>query len=123
MAQGWVAMLADGEVPADQARDSLRRLHAALERLTERTFDVELMAEVLLGRLALAPQLVSVSALAAELDDLDRIGGLGGTVEVVVDPALLRRLLRDLWQAAGTAPARTAGGWRSHRWPAGSSCG
>ena len=100
MAQGWVAMLADGDVPADQARDSLHRLHAALERLTERAFDVELMAELLLGRLALAPQLVSVAALAAELDDLDEIGGLGGAVDVVVDPALLRRVLRDLWHAA-----------------------
>ncbi len=104
MAQGWVAMLADGDVPADQARDSLHRLHAALDRLTERAFDVELLAEVLLGRLALAPQLVSVSQLAAELDDLDRIGGLGGAVEVVVDPALLRRVLRDLWQAAAAGP-------------------
>jgi signal transduction histidine kinase len=104
MAQGWVAMLADGDVPADQARDSMRRLHAALDRLTERAFDVELMAEVLLGRLALAPQLVPVSALAAELDDLDGIGGLGGAVEVVADPALLRRVLRDLWRAAATSP-------------------
>ncbi len=104
MAQGWVAMLADGEVPADQARDSLHRLHAALERLTERSFDVELMAELLLGRLALAPQLVSVSALAAELEDLGEIGGLGGAVEVVVDPALLRRVLRDLWHAAAASP-------------------
>jgi signal transduction histidine kinase len=104
MAQGWIAMLADGEVPADQARDSLQRLHAALDRLTERAFDVQLMAEVLLGRLALAPQLVTVAALAAELDDLDGIGGLGGAVEVVVDPALLRRVLRDLWHAAATSP-------------------
>jgi signal transduction histidine kinase len=97
-------MLADGEVPADQARDSLHRLHAALDRLTERAFDVELMAEVLRGRLALAPQLVSVSALAVELDDLDGIGGLGGAVELVVDPALLRRVLRDLWRAAAASP-------------------
>jgi len=104
MAQGWVAMLADGDVPADQARESLLRLHAAIERLTERAFDVELMAEVLLGRLALAPQLVSVAQLASELPDLDRIGGLGGAVEVVVDPALLRRVLRDLWRAAAASP-------------------
>ncbi len=104
MAEGWIAMLADGELPADQARDSLHRLHAALDRLAERAFDVQLMAEVLLGRLALAPQLVSVAALAAELDDLDEIGGLGGAVEVVVDPALLRRVLRDLWHAAATSP-------------------
>jgi signal transduction histidine kinase len=104
MAQGWVAMLADGEVPADQVRDSLHRLHAALARLTERAFDVQLMAELLLGRLALAPQLVSVAALTAELEDLDEVGGLGGSVEVVVDPALLRRLLRDLWHAAAASP-------------------
>jgi signal transduction histidine kinase len=104
MAQGWVAMLADGDVPAEQARDSLHRLHAVLDQLTQRSFDVELLAEVLLGRVALAPQLVSVSALAAELDDLDEIGGLGGAVEVVVDPALLRRVLRDLRQAAATSP-------------------
>jgi hypothetical protein len=105
MAQDWVAMLADGGVPPDQARDSLGRLHAALDGLAERTFDVELMAEVLLGRVALAPQLVPVSTLAAELGDLDGIGGLGGAVEVVVDPALLRRVLRDLWRVAGSSPA------------------
>ena len=104
MAHGWVAMLADGDLPADQARESLYRLHAALDRLAERAFDVELMAELLLGRLALAPQLVSVSSLAAELDDLPPIGGLGGAVEVVVDPALLRRVLRDLWHAAAVSP-------------------
>jgi len=115
MAQGWVAMLADGDVPVDQARDSLHRLHAALERLTERTFDVELMAELLLGRLALAPQLVPVSALAAELDDLDGIGGLGGAVEVVVDPALLRRVLRDLWHAAAASPRPRARRLEVHR--------
>jgi signal transduction histidine kinase len=104
VAQGWVAMLADGDVPADQASDSLRRLHDALGQLTQRAFDVGLMAELLLGRLALAPQLVPVSAIAAELDDLDAIGGLGGTVEVVVDPALLRLVLRDLWRAAAAGP-------------------
>ena len=102
-------------MPADQARDSLHRLHAALDRLTERTFDVELMAELLLGRLALAPQLVSVSALAAELDDLDGIGGLGGAVEVVVDPALLRRVLRDLWHAAAASPRPRARRLEVHR--------
>jgi signal transduction histidine kinase len=104
MAQGWVAMLADGDVPAEQARDSLHRLHAVLDQLTQRSFDVELLAEVLLGRVALAPHLVSVSALAAELDDLDEISGLGGAAEVVADPALVRRILRDLWQAAATSP-------------------
>jgi signal transduction histidine kinase len=105
MTLGWVATLADGDVPAEQARTSLTRLHGALDRLAERTFDVELLAEVSLGRLALAPQLVPVSALVEELDGLDGIEGLGGAEEVVVDPALLRRALRDLWQAAAGAPA------------------
>jgi signal transduction histidine kinase len=126
MTLGWVATLADGDVPPDQARESLTRLHAALDRLVDRTFAVELLAEVSLGRLALAPQLVTVSALVEELDGLERIEGLGGAMEAVVDPALLRRVLRDLWQAAASAPAprgrrlevRRVAGWlelRIHR--------
>lgn len=105
MTLGWVATLADGDVPPDQARESLTRLHGALERLVGRTFDVELLAEASLGRLALAPQLVPVSALVTELDGLARVEGLGGDVEVVVDPALVRRVLGDLWHAAAGAPA------------------
>jgi signal transduction histidine kinase len=104
MTLGWVATLADGDVPPDQARESLTRLHAALDRVSDRAFDVQLLAEVSLGRLALAPQLVAVSALVQELDGLDRVEGLGAAEELVVDPALLRRVLRDLWHAAGTAP-------------------
>jgi signal transduction histidine kinase len=105
MALGWLALLADGDVPPHQAQESLTRLHGALSRVTDRALDVELLAEVSLGRLALAPQLVPVSALVAEVEGLDSVGGLGDAVEVVVDPALLRRVVRDLWQAAGTAPA------------------
>jgi signal transduction histidine kinase len=126
MTLGWVATLADGGVPAEQARESLTRLHAALDRLADRAFDVQLLAEVSLGRLALAPQLVPVSVLTAELDGLDVIEGLGGDEEVVVDPALMRRALRDLWQAAAGPPAprgrrlevRQLAGWlelRIHR--------
>jgi signal transduction histidine kinase len=105
MTLGWVATLADGGVPADQARESLTRLHSAIDRIAERAFDVQLLAEVSLGRLALAPQLVPVSVLVEGLDGLEGIEGLGGDEEVVVDPALLRRVLRDLWQAASGSPA------------------
>lgn len=126
MTLGWVATLADGELPPDQARDSLTRLHGALERLAQRTLDVQLLAELSLGRLALAPQRVPVAALVQELDGLGTVGGLGGGAEVVVDPALLRRVLGDLWQAAASAPAprgrrlevRRVAGWlelRVHR--------
>jgi signal transduction histidine kinase len=104
MTLGWVATLADGDVPPERARESLSRLHGALDRITDRAFDVELLAEVSLGRLALAPQMVPVAALTAELDGLESIEGLGGAEEVVVDPALLRRVLRDLWQSAGAPP-------------------
>jgi signal transduction histidine kinase len=110
MALDWVALLADGDVPPDQARESMTRLHAALERVTDRALDVELLAEASLGRLALAPRLVPVSVLVAELEELPPVGGLGDGVELVVDPALLRRVLRDLWHAAGAAP--TPGGRR-----------
>jgi signal transduction histidine kinase len=126
MTLGWVATLADGDVPPEQVHASLGRLHGALAQLADRSFDVELLAEVLLGRLALAPQLVPVSMLTEELDGLAGIEGLGGAEEVVVDPALLRRVLRDLWQAAGSPPAprgrrlevRRVAGWlelRVHR--------
>jgi signal transduction histidine kinase len=126
MTLGWVATLADGGVPPEQARDSLTRLHGALDRLAERALDVALLAELSLGRLALAPQLVPVSAVVQGLDGLEAVEGLGADEEVVVDPALLRRVLRDLWQVAGSAPAprgrrletRQVGDWlelRVHR--------
>src|SRR4051794_30922258 len=51
MTLGWVATLADGGVPPAQARESLTRLHGALDRLAERAFDIELLAELSLGRL------------------------------------------------------------------------
>lgn len=115
MTLGWVATLADGELPPDQARESLTRLHGALERLAERTLDVQLLAELSLGRLALAPQLVPVAALVEELDGLEGVGGLGGGVEVVADPALVRRVLRDVWRAAASAPTPRARHLEVHR--------
>jgi signal transduction histidine kinase len=104
VAQGWVAMLAEDEVPPDAIRGTVRRLQEALSRLAERTLDVELLAAASLGRLRVAPELVPVAELSRDLPGLSGIDGEGGAVEVEVDPTLFPRVLRDLWQAGSSRP-------------------
>ena len=104
-AQGWVAMLAEGDVPPAAVARTVGRLDEALERLTERVLDVELLASASLGRLQLRPGRVTVAQLTAGLEGLTEIGGLGGDVELTVDPGLFRRVLRDLWVAGHAEPA------------------
>lgn len=105
VAQGWVAMLLDGDLPPDAVESTAARLHAALGRLAERTFDVELLAAASLGRLTLSPRLVPVSELVAALPGLAGVDGEGADVEVLVDPELFPRVLRDLWEAGSARPA------------------
>lgn len=104
VAQGWVALLLDGDVPADAMDDTVRRLHDALRRLAERTLDIELLGAASLGRLRLSPRPVTAGELAAELSGLDGIDASGASVEVTVDPALFSRVLRDLWEAGQARP-------------------
>jgi signal transduction histidine kinase len=104
VAQGWVAMLEDGDVPPSMMEDSVRRLDDSLARLAERILDVELLAQASLGRLRLAPQRVTVRELAAHLPGLAGVDGDGPEVELVVDADMFRRVLRDLWEAAGLRP-------------------
>ena len=66
VARGWAAMLADDEVPPAQVRDSLRRLSGAIDRLTERTYDVELYGGRVPGRLTLRPRPVTAAWLVEE---------------------------------------------------------
>jgi signal transduction histidine kinase len=104
VAQGWVGMLLEGDVPPDAIDGTAQRLHDALGRLAERTLDVELLGAASLGRLRLAPRPVTVAELASGLPDLAGVDGEGPDVEIVVDPELFRRVLRDLWEAGTAQP-------------------
>jgi len=105
VAKGWATMLSSNAVPAERVPDILERLCVALERLAERTLDVELLAACSLGRLVLRPTVVPVSELASGLPGLTEVGGAGGTVEVEVDTEHFPRVLRDLWQAGSSPPS------------------
>ncbi|MBK5247942.1 MAG: HAMP domain-containing histidine kinase [Actinomycetales bacterium] len=104
VAQGWVGMLAEGDVPPAGVARTVDRLAGALDRLAERIRDVELLAAASLGRVRVRHETVSVADVAATLPGLGEIGGEGGEVRLEVDPDLFRRVLRDLWQAAGVRP-------------------
>jgi signal transduction histidine kinase len=123
-ATGWASMLRSGALPAAAAPGVLDKLGAALDRLTERTLDVELLASCSLGRLTLAPDWTSVTTLTSQLDGLTALSGDGAAVQVRVDPDRFPRVLRDLWDAALSSPAPRArrmhislvtGGWLEFR--------
>lgn len=119
VAQGWVAMLEEEDLPLGGDR-TVRRLSGALERLAERTLDVELLAAASLGLLRPAPRRVRVARL---VDGLPRVTGTGWETEVRVDPALFSRVLRDLWEAGAATPrprslrleVQHVGGWTELR--------
>ena len=97
-------MLMEGDVPPDAVERTVSRLHDALGRLAERTLDVELLGAASLGRLRLAPRAVTVGELTDGLPGLAGVDGEGPDSEVVVDPDLFRRVLRDLWEAGSSLP-------------------
>ena len=104
VARGWAGMLRGSEVPPAAIPKILERLCGALDRLSERSLDVELLAACSLGRLVVEPRPVSVRELASGLTDLGEIGGEGGEVQIAVDAAHFPRVLRDLWQAGASLP-------------------
>lgn len=103
-ATGWATMLRNNILPPAAVPSVLDKLGAALDRLTERTLDVELLAFCSLGRLTLAPALTSVEVLAGQLPEMPEVLGDGAALEVRVDPARFPRVLRDLWEAAASLP-------------------
>ena len=104
VAQGWVAMLDEGDIPPSMLANTVGRLDDSLRRLSERVLDVELLASASLGRMRLSPCTTSVGELAHGLKDLAGVDGDGPDVEVWVDPDLFRRVLRDLWEAGSLRP-------------------
>ena len=104
VAQGWAAMLQEGELPPDLLTATADRLHDALGRLAERVLDVELLGQASLGRLRLSHEVVTVGEVAAGLPGLAGVEGDGPDVQIEVDPHLFRRVLRDLWEAGASRP-------------------
>lgn len=103
VARGWVTMLTAGQVPAARVSHSLHRLDQALDRLAERSRDVELMAAASLGRLELDLERTAAGELLDGVVPGDCVSG--GDVELVADREQLRRVVRDLWEAASLPPA------------------
>ena len=101
-AQGWAAMLAEGDVPPAAAARTVARLDDALERLAERVRDVELLAAASMGLLRLDREQVPLGDLLTDTDVT------GADTLLHVDPDLFRRVLRDLCVAAELAPAPRA---------------
>src|SRR6478735_8856011 len=58
VAQGWVALLDEGDVPPSMLEQTIGRLDDSLARLSERILDVELLASASLGRLRTSPRIV-----------------------------------------------------------------
>ena len=104
VATGWATMLTSGTLPPPMVPDILQRLGDALDRLSERTLDVELLAACSLGRLTVHPVAVPVHQLVDRLAGLEQVDGEGGGVEIEVDPEHFPRVLRDLWLAGSSLP-------------------
>jgi signal transduction histidine kinase len=105
VAEGWSAMLEDPEVDTEDLEMAGPRVAQALRRLRERVIDVELLASASLGRLRLERTRFDVAALVDELDGATLPDEDGAGVELDGDLGMLRRVVRDLWVAAGLEPA------------------
>ena len=103
---GWADLVRPAEdSPGGQA--ALGHLRRGLDRLTERLVDLELLGAAAMGRLELEPRPVRLAELLEDLE-VGEVGGDGGDVELLVDQAHFRRVLRDLWDASGVQPAPPA---------------
>ncbi len=103
VAQGWIAVLAEGDLPPAAAAKTIGRLSDALHRLAERIIDVELLAASSLGRVRLTPATVTVRELVDGLG-IDVESETDAAVDLTVDVDLFRRVMRDLMGAASGAP-------------------
>lgn len=103
VARGWAESLAEGGLTEERAAESLDRLLAALARLSEHIVDVELAASSSLGLIQVSHERVAVADLCRELPGSPGVGE-GADLRVHADPALLGRVLRDLWSTAHREP-------------------
>lgn len=107
-ARGWVELLGVGDVTPALLTQGLTALHVAVERLVERLADVELIAAASLGRLDLSLELTCLADLASPSPPGAELQLAADATHAVVDAAMFRRVLRDLWLAALLPPAPRA---------------
>lgn len=115
--QGWITMLAEGDVPPSHVEHTYARLEAAVSQLAARNRDVELLARASMGRLEVATSPVGTRRLLRST--VARHGAVdAGTassrvlvedgphdIEIEVDEDVFGLVLRDLWAAAHLEPA------------------
>lgn len=111
-ARGWVDLLREEELPPAMLAPTLAKLDDALGRLAERTRDVELMASAALGLLRPRARPISFGELTAG-HGVPVATPTHATTALVVDPDLMRRVLRDLWRAAELPPEPDAVAWEA----------
>ena len=104
VAQGWAMSLAEGDVPPSQVERSFETLCSSLARLSDQITDIELSTAASLGRLRLHPERVTLTEMRTHAPGLPAIRR-GADLELHADPALLARILRDLWSTACREPA------------------
>jgi signal transduction histidine kinase len=103
VARGWAESLEEGGLSEEMAAQSLERLLGALSRLSEHIVDVELAASSSLGLMQVAYESVAVADLCRALPGSPEVRA-GADLTVHADPALLSRVLRDLWSTAQREP-------------------
>lgn len=104
VAQGWAAMLADGDLPGETVAGSAARLESALDDLAARVADVEFLTAASLGRLRVERRAVELAELLAPLEHEWSLPAELEHVTVHTDPRLCLRVLEDLWSAAELHP-------------------
>ena len=107
VAQGWSALLEDPDVEPEDLEMAAPRVAQALRRLHERVIDVELLAAASLGRLRLDLSRFAAGELLRDLDGAALSADEGFALELDGDLDMLRRVVRDLWVAAGLEPTPT----------------
>jgi signal transduction histidine kinase len=103
VARGWAESLEEGGLSEERAAQSLQRLLGALSRLSEHIVDVELAASSSLGLMQVSYESVAVADLCRALPGAPEVRH-GADLTVHADPALLSRVLRDLWSTAQREP-------------------
>lgn len=109
VAMGWADLMGSGDLNPESYVGTAGRLQSALDDLSERIIDAELLVAASLGGLVLEKTRVTAGEICT-LPGLPPVLGAGPNIAFDVDRDLFRCIVRDLWNAAGQRPAPTSRG-------------